>query len=771
MSRRRQTCFALALVLILLLTNASANRISWSTPSKDMSGQIVATSADTYIAYDESSHTFEIGSSGIRRQMRYDTVNGYRPIALTNTHSGRDWIDSPNAATSDLRLVLDGAQISGTDREFILQGYHTSTHPDGTLELQVSLARGALTAHIHYVLFPWTSVIEQWVAVENTGDTVLRHLTALDSISLSLRPSPEPLSLYWVQGLSPRTDGETLEPLPALRLRLLELKDGVSQALGSSTRSSEDSMGWFALAAPGLGEGLFGGIEWSGAWRLSAGRAGGHTLLQAGMQEIRHDLAPGDIFQSPRRFLGFYQGDLDAAANVSHAFARTYLLRPAPADFPWTQYNTWYAFGIDLDEETLKRQVDAAAELRLEVFTLDAGWYEGSPREGDFGWGLGTWRANPEKFPSGLESFSEYVHSKGLLFGLWVEPERVDLRYVGPGQEVPWAWLSPEAQMGIDIGEERAPTAQICLGNVDAREWTQEWLARLIRDDHVDWLKWDNNLWMSCDPPGTVGDGNYAHVQGLYAVLDYLRAEFPDLIVENCASGGNRMDYALMRRTDIAWLSDETEPSYRVRYHLAGASYPFPPEYLNTWLIDSVSEPLTETADPATLRTWLRSRMMGAFGISADLSAWSQELHALAALEIEQYKSTRRMMANSQLYRLLPQTDLRISDSSAGTFVEPPASPDAAEFVSPSGETGTVFLFRGAVPWSQRRVTLKGLQPEALYQVTSADQTISLRRTGLQLMTQGIRFRYDAALPSTLLFFQPAATNAPADPTPREPEP
>ncbi|HEX9075073.1 MAG TPA: alpha-galactosidase, partial [Anaerolineae bacterium] len=697
-------------------------------------------------------------------QMRYDKINGYRPIALIDTPTGREWIGSSNALTDDLRLILDGVLYTGTDRTFTPQGFRTRTHPDGTLELQISLVRGPLTAHMHYLLFPWTGAFEQWVAVENTGTTVLRNLTALDSISLSLSPSPEALMLYWVQGLSPKADDrESAQALPVLRLRSLELVEGVSQDLGSSARSSEDSMGWFVLAAPGLGEGLVGGIEWSGAWRLSAGRSGGQTILRAGMQEIRRDLAPGDVFESPRRFLGFYQGDLDAAANVSHTFARTFLLRPAPADFPWTQYNTWYAFGIGLDEDTLKQQVDAAAALGLEVFTVDAGWYEGSPREGDFGWGLGTWRVNQEKFPNGLESFSEYVHNRGLRFGLWVEPERVDLRYAGPDQEIPWAWLAPEAGTGMEFVEGQAPTAQVCLGNPGAREWMKEWLARLIRDDHVDWLKWDNNLWMSCDPPGVVGDANHAHIQGLYEVLDYLRAEFPNLIIENCASGGNRMDYALMRRTDIAWLSDETDPSYRVRYHMAGASYPFPPEYLNTWLIDSASEPLADTTDPATLRAWLRSRMMGAFGISADLVAWSPELRAVAAIEIEQYKTTRQMIANSRLYRLLPQTELKLPDTSAGESLEPPASPDAAEFINPMGDTGAVFLFRGAVPWSQRRVTLKGLDPDMLYLVTSADRTMSLRRTGLELMTQGIRFRYNSAYPSTLLFFQPGATDAPLD--------
>ncbi len=808
---------ALAFVFALLGLTARAERVGVSAVPIEISDKIVAESADAYIAYDAATQTWEIGSAGIRRRMRYDPTNGYRVIALTNVRTGVDWL-APSAANTALRLVLGGQVITGGDRGFAPKGYQTWQHPDGSLELQVSLARGALTAHLHYVVFPWASVIEQWAAVENTGDTVLRDLTALDSISVSLRPSPEPLTLYWVQGLSPAIDDPAKpQPLPILRLRARALTDGAAQEIGSTARSSEGSMGWFALASSALGEGLFGGIEWSGAWRLSASRDDGQTALRAGIEDFRRDLQPGEIFSAPRRFLGFYQGDLDDAANASHAFARTYLMRPMPADFPWTQYNTWYAYGIDLDETQLRREVDTAAELGLELFYVDAGWYEGSPQQGDFGWGLGTWRENRDKFPSGLAAFSEYVHAKGMKFGLWVEPERVDLRYVGEGKEVPWAWLSPEVTPSVIAshsgsllcphGDEsavpvnsalewasrtcptlfhsphdssagiqqraqflpprmpadghgvlaitraendRAETAHICLGHRDARAWMKIWLARLVRDNHLDWLKWDNNLWMSCDPPGRTGDGNYAHVQGLYEVLDFLRAEFPDLVIENCASGGNRMDYALMRRTDVAWLSDETEPSYRVRYHLAGASYPFPPEYLNAWLVDSASESLMETTDAATWRAWLRSRMMGAFGISADTREWSPALRAAVAREIAQYKQVRRIIANGALYRLLPQTDLTLPNLAA------PAESDAAEFFSAADETGVVFLFQGTVPWQRRRLRLKGLEPETLYQITSADRTVFMRRTGQQLMTQGIRFQYQANHPSTLLFIQAA---------------
>ncbi len=790
---------ALAIVFALLGLNTRAGRVGVSAVPVETSSKIVAESADAYIAYDAATYTWEIGNAGIRRRMRYDPANGYRLIALTNARTGVDWL-APSAANTALRLVLGGQVITGNDRGFTLRGYTTRTHPDGSLELQVSLARGALTAHLHYVVFPWTSIIEQWAAVENTGNTVLRDLTALDSIGVSLRPSPEPLTLYWVQGLNPEIDDRTEpQPLPVLRLRSLALTDGAAQEIGSTARSSEGSMGWFALASSNLGEGLFGGIEWSGAWQLSASRDDGQTSLRAGIQDFRHDLQPGETFNAPRRFLGFYQGDLDDAANAAHTFARTYLMRPMPADFPWTQYNTWYAYGIDLDETQLRREVDAAAGLGIELFHVDAGWYEGSPQQGDFGWGLGTWRENREKFPNGLAAFSEYVHAKGMKFGLWVEPERVDLRYAGEGKEVLWAWLSPEATPSViasgakprtrpnrDLGiassrsfdsatknvaplrtllamtwaeNDLAETAQICLGNREAREWMKTWLARLIRDYNLDWLKWDNNLWMSCDPPGQIGDGNYAHVLGLYEVLDFLRAEFPDLVVENCASGGNRMDYALMRRTDVAWLSDETEPSYRVRYHLAGASYPFPPEYLNAWLVDSASESLAETNDAATWRAWLRSRMMGAFGISADTREWSPELREAVAKEIAQYKQVRRIIANGKLYRLLPQTDLTLPDLQA------PAESDAAEFFSAADNAGVVFIFQGTVPWQRRRLRLKGMEPETLYQITSADRTMFSRRTGQQLMSQGIRFQYAAGHPSTLLFIQPAPPDAAPDPT------
>lgn len=735
------------LVGISLLTLPPSNANTGTLPS--LVDKIIAQSGDAYIAYDPTTLTWEIGTAGIARRMDFDPGNGYRLQSFFNKSTNREWLAAESGYGAELHMILNGDEIFGASRDFQFVRYSTKRNSDASLELHVEFTRTGLTAHFYYLAFPKTSVIEQWVAVENTSRDATHDLTSLDSFSVALRPSEDTLTLYWVQGSSSfLRQPASREPLPSLRLRSLKLTDGTSQKLGGTGRSSEHSMGWFALANRTHGDGVFGGIEWSGTWQMNVWREHNKTWLNAGIGEIRIRLAPQEIFESPRRFVGFYQGNLDDAANASHEFARTYLMRPRQNNFPWTQYNTWFAYDVDYDEAFLRREVDQAAAWGLEIFYIDAGWYEGSPQSGDFSLGLGTWRESTKKFPSGLRALSDYIHSKGMKFGLWVEPERVDLAYAGEGKEIPYEWLAPDARTVPTNDSGLARAAQVCLGHPAARAWMKSWLTRLVRDYEIDWLKWDYNIWMSCDQPEALGDGNYRHILGLYEVLDDLRAKFPNLIIENCASGGNRMDYALLRRTDVAWLSDQTEPSYRVRYHAAGASYPFPPEYLNAWLIESPIELLESAKEPNVFRAWLRSRMMGAFGLSLKSQVLTPDQRAIVGEEIARYKSVREIIAQGKIFRLLPQTEMNAD-------LESPADSDGAEFYSESNQAGVVFLFLGTTPWERRRLLLRGLDPNTRYQVVTTDRTMVLTRTGQQLMRAGITFPYDASRPSVTLYLTP----------------
>jgi alpha-galactosidase len=732
-------------------------------------GKIIAKSKDAYVAYDASARTWEIATDTIYRGLEFGQGKGLRLRDFRNLQSGREWLDPANENAAFL-IVLGGETISALAEDWALVEHQTRKLKNRAVELRITLARGDLRFHFYNVVFPGASIVEQWAIVENAGSATLPALTAINDFWWAFKPSAENLRLHWVQGadVQPENVGD-LARVGALKFCARELSDGVTHDLFSTRRSSEENLGWFALTAPEAREGIVGAVEWSGAWWLRASRANGVTSLFAMVGDIARELAPGEAFETPHRFVGFFNGDpslfdsradtqvcpyarggsgevCDDAANALRAFARQYLMPPRPANFPYAHFNTWFMSFINLDENALKRQVDLAAELGLEAFCVDAGWYAGSPRDADFSFGLGTWRENREKFPSGLAAFSDYVHRKGLKFGLWVEPERVDLKYAGPGTEIPHEWLSPRTSFDAP-SPDMPPNARICLGHRDARAWMKQTLARVIRDYRVDWLKWDNNAWVSCDPPNETRDAEYAHTRGLYEVLDYLRQQFPKLVIENCASGGHRMDYGLLRRTHLQWLADDTEPSYRVRYYVAGASYPFPPEYLNAWLVESYWEHIGE-ASPGVLRAWLRSRMMGAFGISLTLSALcvSPEQRAILQEEIARYKVLRPILRASRVYRLSPQTALV-----APPNLQPPREPDAVEFYDPGSRRGIVFFFQGAEPFAQHTVMLRGLDPQAVYRIESSDRALSARVTGQQLMSEGISLTYDASSPSVIV--------------------
>ena len=196
-----------------------------------------------------------------------------------------------------------------------------------------------------------------------------------------------------------------------------------------------------------------------------------------------------------------------------------------------------------------------------------------------------------------------------MKFGLWVEPERVNLSLVGaPGVEE--TWLATE---GGEYGSDHA--GQICLASAAARQWLIDRLTALIDDVQPDYLKWDNNMFINCDRDGHghgATDGNFAHVSALYDMLSPLRERYPDLLIENVSGGGNRLDVGMLRYTDVAWMDDRTAPSVHVRHNIEGLSAVFPPAYLLSFVTDHDTEPLHDAPD---LSLYFRSRMGGALGL------------------------------------------------------------------------------------------------------------------------------------------------------------
>ena len=333
------------------------------------------------------------------------------------------------------------------------------------------------------------------------------------------------------------------------------------------------------------------------------------------------------------------------------------------------------------------------------------------------------------RFPRGLKPLGDYAHSLGLKFGIWVEPERVNLSTVGePGVAEPWL-ATTGGQYGADHGQYGSDHAgQICLASEAARAWVMARITGFLDAVQPDYLKWDNNMWINCDRPGHghgSTDGNFQHVRALYGVMDALRQRYPGLLIENVSGGGNRLDFGMYRYTDVAWMDDRTAPSVHVRHNVEGLGAVFPPAYLLSFLTSPSTEPLQAAPD---LPLYARSRMTGVLGLcfkAADLSA-ADTTHLQAEVAI--YKSNRATLNGATSQLLTAQAR---ATKGGPTW-------DVLQETAMSGKQIILYAFQSDPSVTKINVKPSGLSAQTLYEVRSVDTGVLGVSKGADLSAQGI---------------------------------
>ncbi|MDA8217733.1 MAG: alpha-galactosidase, partial [Dehalococcoidales bacterium] len=353
---------------------------------------------------------------------------------------------------------------------------------------------------------------------------------------------------------------QSLLPSGAFRETVVATRPGAAKRdhyrleSASDGRSSGRDLPFLQLT---IGEGTEAGLviamEWSGQWYQDFGPhdEDGSFLWQCGIPVSDLTLAAGETLVLPTVHLIGFKGDRDAGGNA----VRRYIYDRVCPDLnghrplPPISYDHWFGIGCEFDEALLRTLADRAAELGLEYFVVDAGWYAGCGSGYDYGRGVGNWgTVDRRKFPEGLESFAEYVHGKGLGLGLWFEIERAR-------RDSDLARRHPE--WFFDIGAE---FLHLNLALADAQEYVIETIGDLIERLDLGWIRWDYNrgpkpYWDSVDPTGKI---QFDYVRGLYRVLDEIMAAHPRCLIECCSSGGRRIDLGTMRRAHTAWFSDHT---------------------------------------------------------------------------------------------------------------------------------------------------------------------------------------------------------------------
>ncbi|MFJ4224340.1 alpha-galactosidase [Microbacterium sp. NPDC089695] len=473
-------------------------------------------------------------------------------------------------------------------------------------------------------------------------------------------------------------------------------------------KPGHDSPFLVAVGTPGFG---FGHGEvwavhlaWSGeqrylAERLTEGAGAFSGVLGAG--EALHSgeiiLADGERYDAPTVVFVWSGHGLDEVSDRLHRRLRSRATHPrSPRPLV---LNTWEAVYFDHDMPRLTALVERAATVGVERIVLDDGWFRGR-READAG--LGDWFVDEEVWPDGLTPLVDLVRGHGMQFGLWFEPEMINLDSDLARAHPDWVLGPAEG-----LGPESRSQYVLDIARPEAYDYLLERIDALVREHAIDYLKWDHNRdLLEAVSRGADGDRPSVHRQtaALYRLLDELRRRHPSLEIETCSGGGGRIDLGILDRTDRVWASDCNDPVERVQIERWTRAL-IPPELVGSHLGAARSHTTGRTTD---LSFRLATALTAHAGIEQDLTAVDDEELSAIGRWATMYREFRSLLHS-------------------GRVVNADLADEATALTGLVAQDGSSALFTWSrvttsAPGQCGRVGFPGLDPRAHYRVTIREE-------------------------------------------------
>ena len=584
-----------------------------------------------------------------------------------------------------------------------------------TLSVRLEDAASGLRVELLYGVLEEYDLITRAVRVVNGGSAPVRLRQAA---SLCLDFLPAELDFITFDGR------HAMERCPARA----PLRPGVQGAGSVRGMSSHQHNPFVALCEPGADEdrGLCYGalLLYSGSFQAEAERDqfdNSRLVMGIHPRSFCWTLEPGEEFTAPEAALVCSPDGLGAMSRRYHRAIRDHLLRD-----PWkgqrkpVLLNSWEAAYFNFNAGTLAELARSAAELGVELFVMDDGWF--GSRDNDRQ-GLGDWWVNEEKLPGGLERLTAQVQALGMKFGIWVEPEMVSEDSALYRAHSDWALAAPN----------RAPArgrSQLVL-DISRREVREHILSALrpvLSCPGLSYVKWDMNrgltdVWSAALSPQRQGEVCHRYVLGLYELLERVRQEFPHLLIEGCAGGGGRFDAGMLYYTPQIWCSDNTDAIDRLRIQY-GTSFCYPVCAMGAHVS---AVPNEQTGRSVSLETRGVVAMSGTFGYEMDVGRCGPEEREEIRRQIRLFQKYYDLIQTGDYYRL------------TSPFEEGPFT--GWQQVSADRRRALVSLVTGPAranaPFAAVRP--KGLDPDAMYRVNGGEAVYpgdALMRAGYPLPPQ-----------------------------------
>lgn len=424
-----------------------------------------------------------------------------------------------------------------------------------------------------------------------------------------------------------------------------------------------------------------------------------------------------ESFQTPEVLLVYSHQGLNQMSKTYHELLRERVARGSHRDKERPiLVNNWEATYFDFTSKKIEQIVDEAADLGIEMFVLDDGWFGARTSDNS---SLGDWFEFNGKLADGLKGLADYVHSKGLKFGLWFEPEMISIDSQLYRQHPDYLMQEPG----------RTPSSSrdqhlLDMGRKEVRENIQQQLENILDEVPIDYIKWDMNRSMSdaysvALSPERQGETAHRYMLGVYELLENLTTKYSNILWEGCSGGGGRFDAGFLHYMPQSWASDNTDAVERLKIQY-GTSIAYPTSSI-TAHVSAV--PNHQTGRVASLKTRGEVAMCGVFGYELDLTLLTESEKTEIKEQIAFYQNVRPLVQFGTFIRLQSPFN---SNTAAWMFVDKEKSEALVFITRILAEAQPLF----------HEVRLAGLESTAIYTDTATGESYA----GDELMNLGVYF-------------------------------
>jgi len=471
---------------------------------------------------------------------------------------------------------------------------------------------------------------------------------------------------------------------------------------------------------------------WSGNFEIRLNvpnNQGVHLYAGIDPQSSEYVLAPKQVFATPHLALTYSTEGMGGVSRAFHRWARTCGMLHNGNAVRDVLLNSWEGIYFDITEQRIIDMMDDIAAFGGELFVMDDGWFGNKyPRNNDSS-SLGDWVVDTHKLPGGLKALTDAAKQRHIKFGIWIEPEAVNTVSELYEQHPDWALQVPGRELKLGRGG-----TQLVLDMTNPK--VQDFVFNLVddlltRNPEIAYIKWDanasiqnygspyleqqakNNKLMANGQKPTANIYIDYHL-GLLKTLERIRAKYPNIVIQNCASGGGRANYGLMPYFDEFWVSDNNDALQRV-YIQWGTSYFFPSNAMAQHIGGSPYQ-MTNRVIPIKFRCDVA--MSGRLGIELQPKHMTDEERLQCTTALTDYKALRNIIQLGNLYRLVSPYG---NDKSQMTNDQSPAVQQTAAlmYVTDDQSEAVVFAYSlsNFMKQAPRRIRLAGLDPNRMYTI------------------------------------------------------